>query len=531
MIMNECYKKLSPGLVVIVVLAILIGGCAQKKTDKKDVFFDKWKIMAESSRGYSPSPKTPAEKQPGATGPEIATPAARPADIQPAAEPEKQLPTTPVSMKMHDIDVTVLLRALAKAAEQNIMINEKVKGKANININKAPWDQVFKGLLRTHGLTFSWEGDIIRIMTMEDVEQDFKRESRKQGFRLVAPLETRVIKINYSEAAKLKANLEKFLTLNAEGKPIGSIMVDDNTNSLIIQAIQADINAIIAIIIELDRPTPQILIEAHIVEATKDTARELGIQWGGLSRHGFWITPGAGGTGVIGNTLDTGINPTSGMAANFPATSVTDALGLTIGFAIEDIGSSIISAQLSALQTQGKLNILSSPSITTLDNQKATIESGKEVPYQTVEDKEVKIEYKKAVLSLEVTPQVIDGKTLKLKIFTKKDELDFVNAVQGQPAINTKKAETNVLLFDGQTTVIGGLSKETTSKGEAGVPALKDVPLLGWLFKSDSKSGAMEDLLIFITPHILKERPFEEAIQPKPAEGPVLPVKPEVVPQ
>jgi len=529
MIMNECYKKLSPGLVVIVVLAILIGGCAQKKTDKKDVFFDKWKIMAESSRGYSPSPKTPAEKQPGATGPEIATPAARPADIQPAAEPEKQLPTTPVSMKMHDIDVTVLLRALAKAAEQNIMINEKVKGKANININKAPWDQVFKGLLRTHGLTFSWEGDIIRIMTMEDVEQDFKRQSQKQGFRLVAPLATQVIKINYSEAAKLKTNLEKFLTLNAEGKPIGSIMVDEHTNSLIIQAIHADIDGMLPIIDKLDRPTHQILIEAHIVEATKDTARELGVQWGGLSRNGFWITPGANSSGVFGNTLDSGINPTSGMAANFPAT-LADGIGLTIGFAVEDIGSSIISAQLSALQKNNKLNILSSPSITTLDNQKAIIESGTDVPYQTIQDNSVKIEYKKAVLSLEVTPHVIDGKTLKLNIKTKKDEVTDI-LVQGNPIILTKLAETNVLLFDGQTTVIGGLNKENMSKSEAGVPAMKDIPLLGWLFKSTSDSNDMEDLLIFITPHILKEQPIEGTIQTKQAEPMPPAVNPEAVPQ
>jgi type IV pilus assembly protein PilQ len=263
------------------------------------------------------------------------------------------------------------------------------------------------------------------------------------------------------------------------------------------------------IIEKLDQPTPQILIEAHIVEAGKQTARELGVQWGGLSRNGLWVYPGANSPGVLGNTLETGINPTSGIASNFPAPSVTDTLGLTIGFAVEDIGSSIIAAQLSALQQEGKLNILSSPSITTLDNQKAIIESGKEVPYQTVEDKEVKIEYKKAVLSLEVTPHVIDDKTLKLKIFTKKDELDFANAVQGQPAINTKKAETNVLLFDGQTTVIGGLSKETNSKSESGVPALKDIPILGWLFKSKTDDTEMEDLLIFITPHILKAQYFE----------------------
>jgi len=529
MTVYQYHKKSAPWLVVFAVIAIVTGGCAQKKDVKKDVFFDKWKIMAESSRGYSPSSQKSTEKPPVMKRSENSF-QAKPPQVIPPVETEKLLPTAPVSMKMHDIDVTVLLRALAKAADQNIMINEKVKGKANINISKAPWDQVFKGLLRTHGLTFRWEGDIIRIMTLEDMEQDFKRESQKKDFRLVEPPVTRVVKINYSEAAKLKTNLEKFLSLNSEGKPIGSIMVDEHTNSLIIQAIQADIDSILPIIDQLDRPTPQILIEAHIVEATKATARELGIQWGGLSKNGFWITPGANSSG-LGGTVDTAINPLSGVAANFPAPSpLKDGIGLTIGFAVQDIGSSIISAQLSALQKEDKVNILSSPSITTLDNQKAIIESGEDVPYTTFEDNQAKVEYKKAVLSLEVIPHVIDGKTLRLNIKTKKDEVTD-RKVQENPIITTKFAETNVLLFDGQTTVIGGLNKENRSKIESGVPNLKDIPLLGWLFKNTGNSERMDDLLIFITPHILKERPIEEAIQTKPAAEPPPVVKPDTVPQ
>ena len=161
--------------------------------------------------------------------------------------------------------------------------------------------------------------------------------------------------------------------------------------------------------------------------------------------------------------------------------------------------------QLSALQREGKLNILSSPSITTLDNQSALIESGDEVPFQTVENGEVNIEYKKAVLSLEVTPHVIEGNTLKLNILTSKDELDFTRTVSGNPTIITKKAETNVIVYDGQTTVIGGLNKETHNDVESGVPGLKNLPLLGYLFKGSGQTNKMEDVLIFITPHILGE--------------------------
>jgi type IV pilus assembly protein PilQ len=342
------------------------------------------------------------------------------------------------------------------------------------------------------------------------MEQDLKRESQKRGLKLAEPFLTRIIRINYAEADKLKESLETFLSANKDGKLLGSVTVDEHTNSLIIQAISSDIERMIPIIEELDRPTPQIRIEAHIVEATKSTARDLGIQWGGLYQTtnsdgvNQYITPDAA-------NATPGTVPNSGNIVNFPAPlAATTGTGLALGYVLEEVGKNILTVQLSALQEEGKLNILSSPSITTLDNQKATIEAGKEVPYQTVEDGDVKIEFKDAVLLLEVTPHVIDKKTLTLKIYTKNDELDFANAVGGQPAITTKKAETNVVLLDGQTTVIGGLSKENVDDTESGVPWLKDIPILGYLFKGTFKRNRMEDLLIFITPHILKERIVDE---------------------
>lgn len=514
---------------------MLIFGCVGQKHEKrvkKDAFFEKWKVKAETSKGYSPSRKKQVaefkEKKTAAVGEEA------------AAKVPKALPTQKISMTMHGVDVSVLLRTLARAANINIMINESVQGKADLNIKNASWDQVFNGILSTHGLTYAWVGDIIRIMTVEDREQDLKRETQKKELKLVEPLITRIVQVDYSEATKLQGNLEKFLTMDGEGKPIGTVMVDEHTNSLIIQAIAEDITGMISLIQELDRPTSQVLIEAHIVEATKSTARDLGVQWGGLYKNeggvNHYITPGANSTGILDQTLRDSagavqaLNPTTGMAVNFPANIGTT--GLTLGYVFEDVGKAVLTAQLSALQDEGKLNILSSPSITTLDNQTAVIESGKEVPYQTVEDGEVKIEYKDATLRLEVIPHVIDGKTLTLIIDVKKDELDFANAVGGQPAITTKKASTKVILLDGETTVIGGLNKEKVDDSEAGVPGFKDIPLLGWLFKSTSKDKEMDDLLIFITPHILKERVVAEA-QEEPVEDmpPIEQVPSEVEPQ
>ena len=295
--------------------------------------------------------------------------------------------------------------------------------------------------------------------------------------------------------------------VDKDGNPIGSIMVDDHTNSLIIQAIRNDLKNIIAVIDQLDKPTPQVLIEAFIVEANKDVARELGIQWGGLVRSakGSGVGFGTGAdNNALGGGIGTAVEPTSGNVVNLPAQQLGGFEPFSLGLIYQNIGDVILTTQLSALQDKGKLNILSSPSITTLDNQTANIESGEEIPFQTVEDGEVNVEFKKAVLRLTVTPHVIDDKTLKMYINVHKDEADFSRQVLGNPTIITKNAETNVIQLDGQTIVIGGLNKETSANSDTGVPYLEDIPGLGYLFKRKSSDDRLEDLLIFITPHILE---------------------------
>ncbi|MBU1344519.1 MAG: type IV pilus secretin PilQ, partial [Proteobacteria bacterium] len=357
------------------------------------------------------------------------------------------------------------------------------------------------------------------------------------------PLMTRIVKIDYGDLTALRDNLEKYLLASKKdidkkkvtGKDEkkatedtelrGSILMDASTNSLIIQATKSDIQRIMPIIQQLDRPSHQILIEAHIVEANSDTAKELGIQWGGLglatsgSKNNTWL---GGPLGTFDKSLlvssddatatvpaGTAIThlPNIGTGVNFPSSEnagTTGWKGMTIGLMNQNIGDYLLYAQLTALEEEGKLNILSKPSITTMDHRKATIESGKEVPFQTVEDNEVKIEFKKAVIKLEVTPHVINNKIIRLEILTHKDELDWTRTVAGNPTIITKNAQTNVNLYDGQTTVIGGLNKEKLQENEAGIPWLKDLPGIGMLFRNNTNAAEMEELLIFITPHILK---------------------------
>jgi type IV pilus assembly protein PilQ len=348
--------------------------------------------------------------------------------------------------------------------------------------------------------------------------------------------------VRYTDVDRLKTTLDSLLSSSRELMSLaqtgqaqtlsmednGTVAVNEDNNTLIIRATPDDMERLVALVNELDQPRAQVLIEAHIVETTQEVARELGVQWGGLvSTSQGYITPGSNTTGIDGVTLvdpTTGallpLTPTTGTAGNFPAALGADGEGLTLGYVYERLGERILSVQLSALEQDSKLNILSSPSITTLDNEVATIESGTEVPYQTRDEEgEVTVAWKDAVLKLEVTPHVIDDKVVKLKIETSKDELDFNRAVQGNPTIIKKKAMTTLLLHDGQTTVIGGLTKEDGGRGATGVPFLKDIPLLGHLFKSSSRDSRMEEMLIFITPHVLSSKATATTVTPADTEA------------
>ena len=441
------------------------------------------------------------------------------------AEPVRELPTQPVTLKMRQADIKAVLRSLALIVDKNVLVKNEIKGVITIDFREVPWNQAFNSLLRTQGLTYAWEGDILRVMTIEDMENDLKRKTQEQGMRWVEPLITVVIPIDYAKPKELKENLETFLTRTKEDKPRGSIRVDEHSNSLIISAIRDDISRMIPIIEKIDKPTPQIRIKANIVETTKEMARDLGIQWGGsysrkIGNDSLYITPGgAAGSAVPPGSAQSGtytpmLRPAGisgqGFGVNFPIanSAITTAGGLaSLGLMIGSIGGNILDLQLSALQEDGKLNILSSPSITTLDNQKAFTENGEKVPYSTL-DTSVNpptrtVKFEDAVLRLEITPHVIDGQNLMMKILVKKDEVDTTRTVEGNPFIIKKQTETSLIVQDGETIVISGLTKQRAANSDTGVPGLKNVPGLGWLFKGESTSSKMEEVLIFITPKIL----------------------------
>ncbi|HEX7533856.1 MAG TPA: type IV pilus secretin PilQ, partial [Syntrophales bacterium] len=438
------------------------------------------------------------------------------------------------SLKIRQADVKVVLRSLARIVDQNVLIREDIKGEVSIDFKDTPWDQAFISILKNQGLAYEWEGNIIRVMTIADKDQDLKRKTQDKDERLVEPLITVFIPIDYAGTKDLKENLNDLLTKDKDGKPRGSIRVDEYSHGLILNAIRNDLEKMIPIIEQIDKPTHQVLIKANIVETTKNTARNLGIQWGGWYNTGnLYVTPG--GT----TTASTTLGPTStqvpvfgspglsqyGFGVNFPASSaaMTAAGGAgSLGLMIGTIGGNILEMQLNALQQDGKLNILSTPSITTMDNQMAYTENGQRVPYvtQQVSGGVVTntVTFEDVVLRLEITPHVIDGQNLKMKVVVKKNELNPAVNVLGNPGFFKKETSTNLIVKDGETIVISGLTKQTTQEGESGLPGLKDVPVLGWLVKSMSKSDIMEETLIFITPTILPLR-TAAAVSGSPLKG------------
>ena len=526
---------------------IILTGCFSY--DKKIDRFDKWETLAENSQPVTPVPQKEIEEIESIPLDKNLTKRTSPGDqtqIQIVTEIQIQLPKMPVTMRMHTVSVPVVLRTLARIANINIILNESISGLANVDIKNVPWDQAFLSLIDAYGLAYEWSGQILRVITVEDLNVKKALLEAKQGFEqskknhnvamskikkkqeLLEPLLTKIVKIHYADLKVMQINLEKYLkgdkkevegeSENSADKEIelqGSILIDEFSSSLIIQATKADINKIMPIINELDKPIKQVRIEAHIVEANSDIAKELGIQWGGVgtstNSNNRISSIGGDVTDASGTSLADGYDSLAGSIVNLPITSTQ---GLTLGLLTENIGNFRLYAQLSALEEQGELNILSKPSITTMDHRKAIIKSGQEVPFQTVADGTTTTEFKEAVIKLEVVPHIINDNIIRLEIVTHKDELDWTNAAStgGNPTIITKNAETQVTLFNGQTTVIGGLNKESFTDGETGVPGLKNIPGLGWLFKSTNNAKEMEELLIFITPYVLKEQKYTNKI-------------------
>ncbi len=420
-----------------------------------------------------------------------------------------------ISLDLQDADVVNVLRLIADIGGVNIVFGSDVSGKVTVNLKNIPWDQALDIVLMTNGLDKVRMGKIIRIARSETItEEANKRLAARKASDKVEPLITRIIPVNYSDIKTIKdSDLVKNI-LSDRGK----IDMNARTNTLIVYDIAKNVDQVAALVKRLDTRIPQVLIEARIVEVTNDFSKELGIQWGFARGHSathtatnifggntgsdafYGLKDPSTGTAAIsgGDTLPVGFN------VNLPAASAGD--GGSFGFNIGRFFSGslyVLDARLSLAQSKNEAKVISSPRIMTIDNQKADVVQGEDIPYSTVSQNGTQIQFVQANLELTVTPHVTAENTLLLDVETHRDSAGTVGS-SGAPPITRNTATTTVLLNDGETTVIGGIYVIDKTKSRVGVPVLMDVPYLGKFFRRDNVTNNKKELLVFLTPKIIR---------------------------
>lgn len=439
-----------------------------------------------------------------------------------------------VSLDFKDADIHNVLRLLAEVSKLNVVATDDVRGKVTLRLFDVPWDQALDVVLQVLSLESTQEGNVLRISTVKRLREEREELRRAQeAQRAVEPLHVEYMKVNYAKAAKL-AEIISGSGLNAVRSRTGgatetgvltsrgSVFVDEYSNTLIVRDIQKGIDNARELVRKLDVQAPQVLIESNIVEATTTFERDLGIQWGyrylagpatgnptGLNFPG---TIGLSGSGLGGGA--TGVP----FLADFPAANVAPGSGSALDLALGSInGSNTLDVRLTALEKEGKAKIISRPRVVTLNNIAATIKSltilrvklpstgtvintGAGGAAGAASTATEKIE---TGIILVVTPQISADGFVLLDMFAKSSQADFTRPVDGIPTEISREANSHILVKNGQTVVLGGIYRDNFSVTQTGIPFLRDIPGLRWLFQSESRMNNREDLLVFLTPRIM----------------------------
>ncbi len=437
-------------------------------------------------------------------------------DIKPISKKEEDLkkkrrkfPYTGerLSLNFQNIEVRAVLQLIADFTGINMVTSDTVSGNLTLRLKNVPWDQALDIVLKTKGLAKRVSGNVMLIAPTEEIaaREKLELEAAKQVIEL-APLINETIQVNYAKAediADLIQSKDKSL-LSARG----SVSVDVRTNKLLIQDTSDKIDSIIALVEELDVPIRQVLIESRVVLAGTTFSKELGVKFGvsGTSQTGNGVASTSGSLDAASDYNIFGSTPGLGnrLNVNLPATSSTAG---RIGLAIAKLPfGTLLDLELSASQAEGKSETISSPRVITADQQEALIETGTEIPYQQVSSSgATNVAFKKAVLSLKVTPNITPDDRIIMELEVKKDKPDFSRLVLGVPPIDTNKAVTQVLVDNGETVVLGGVYEQTATKNMNRVPFFGDLPLVGALFRHKEQKDSKSELLIFVTPKLLKE--------------------------
>lgn len=395
-----------------------------------------------------------------------------------------------IALNFYDTDIKNVFRILMNVSDKNFAIDKDVKGKVTLTLDKpVPWDQVLDLVLKMNRLGMVYEGDIVRIATLKTLKAEAAYQQAKfaadkkiqEQEQALEPLITEYIPISYADASK---DILPHIVLT-EGR--GSVTVDGRNNQIIITDVAEKVELAKQTISRIDKVTPQVVIEARIVEATDTFSRDIGSFWGTTSGPRY-------------NAQLNG-NISWDMAAANPAPAIAD-----IGVQFTSLGSSafeLLDLRLQASESEGQIKIISSPRVLTLDNTAASIKQGLSYPFNKLDaDGNTTTQFKDIALQLDVTPHVTPDDRVAMEITVKNNEIGAI--INNQISFTTKEATTELLVDDGDTIVIAGIRKTRKDTGESGVPGLRKLPIIGWLFKSKHKEDTLEELLIFITPRIVK---------------------------
>jgi len=491
----------------------------------------------------------PAEPAPVAPPPPKAEPAPEAADHVAVTKPSKlasaKLPPLPdpaakptyhgqrISLDFKDADIQNVLRVLADVSGLNIIATDDVKGKVTLHLVDVPWDQALDLVLNTNRLEKTQEGNVVRISTVSRLKDEREAlRAAQDAERELEPLRVKYVKVNYARADDALVDKVKGVLTDR-----GSVTFDDRTNTIIVRDIGRGVEDAAQLIRELDVQSPQVLIEANIVEATEDFARGLGVQWGYQYNAGpntgnptgmnFPGTVGLGGSGLgVGATPSTGAGVPPNLVplvSDFPVpgnfgggfgAGAGSALNLALG-SLD--GTQSLTARLTALEEEGKGKVISRPRVITMNNVPATIQSltilrvklpstgtvintGTGGAAGTATTATEKIN---TGITLVVTPQISSDGYVLMNIYAKSSQPDFTRAVDGIPNEISREANSNVLVLNNETVVLGGIFRQTSDDQETGIPYLRKVPALGWLFKRTLTSKRKEELLVFLTPRVV----------------------------
>ncbi len=426
-----------------------------------------------------------------------------PSDAQPIKPPVVVSVTPPpqgkgyagkkISLDFQDAEVAHVLRLIADVSGLNMVLSDDVKGKVTVKLLDVPWDQAFDIILKTNNLGQRKEANIVQVTTLANLTKQQEEEAKVKETQVKAEDQvTRILYVNYSKADDLAESLRKSLS------PRGDITVDARTNTLIVKDIQKYVDDVTYLVKTLDTQTPQVLIEARIVQVAPTFNKSLGIQWGASYQDNVnanRLGLNTGTTGGFGASVP-------GFAVNLPAAPSFGGVGFTFGRLTSNPIN--LDLRISAGESQGLTRVVSTPKITVLDNQEAKISQGESIPFSTTSADGTQTTFVDATLSLLVTPRVSPDGSILMKIKITKNAPGPVQPGASGPSILKKEASTHVLVKDGDTTVIGGIYETSETDSTSGVPYLMKLPIIGNLFKKMEKRESTSELLVFLTPRVVK---------------------------